>query len=127
MSDAAADLRDSAVMWVLDGEYARVVDAAVACLVADVGGDDVAILAGTSPSDNYSERLARVEAALEELDLPPLPGSTEDVAAEGAAILARSRQRGELSDEDLSSWVTGSLTCEVRERVEEALGETEPT
>ncbi len=127
MSDAAADLRDSAVMWVLDGEYARVVDAAVACLVADVGGDDVAILAGTSPSDNYSERLARVEAALEELDLPPLPGSPENVAAEGAAILARSRQRGELSDEDLSSWVTGSLTCEVRERVEEALGETEPT
>lgn len=120
-TDAAADLREAAVMWVLDGEYARVVDAAVACLVADVGGDDVAILAGTSPSDNYSERLARVEAALEELNLEPLPASPEELAAEGAAIVTRSRQRGELSDADLTSWVTGSLTCEVRDRVETAL------
>lgn len=123
--DTADDLRDAAVLWVLDGEYARVVDAAVACLVADVGGDDVAILAGTSPSDNYSERLARVEAALDELHLPPLPEAPEEIAAEGAAIVMRSKQRGELTDADLTSWVTGSLTCEVREQIETALEDPE--
>lgn len=123
---AAEALRDAAVMWVLDGEYARVVDAAVSCLVADVGREHVAILAGTSPSDNYSERLSRVELALEELELPPLPNSPADLAAAGAAILLRSRLRGELTDSAVTSWVTGSLTCEVREQVENALGDSQP-
>lgn len=119
--DPAQALHDAAVLWVLDGEYARVVDAAVSCLVADVGGEHVAILAGTSPSDNYSERLARVELALDELDLPPLPESPAELAAEGAGILTRFQLRGELTDSALNTWVTGSLTCEVREQVETAL------
>lgn len=123
VDDVTNRLREAAVLWVLDGEYARVVDAAVACLVADTGGDDVANLAGSAASDPYAERLAMVAAALDELGLPAVPDDPTRLAAEGAAILVRSRARGDLTAADLGSWLTGSLTCEVRERMEDALGE----
>ena len=121
MTTVTHDLRDAAILWVLDGAYQRVVDAAVACLVADVGGEDVAILAGSTPSDPYSLRQQMVADALDELGLSPVPDDQNELAAAGAAIQVRRQAVGDLDAAGLRSWVTGSLTCEVRERIEGAL------
>ena len=126
MTAEALALREAAILWVLDGAYARVVDAAVACLVADVGGEDVAILAGSTPSYPYSERLAMVADALDELGLQPVPEDQRQLAAAGAAIQLRRRASGDIDATALRSWVTGSLTCEVRERIEGELGGDPP-
>lgn len=121
MTEAVQNLRDAAVLWVLDGEFSRVVDAAVGCIGAGVVSEAVDVLAGSSPRDPYSERMEMVALALDELGLPALPVDPEDLAREGAAILARSVIRGNLTRADLGSWMTQSLTCETRERVESAL------
>ncbi len=123
MSDASEDLCDAAVLWVLDGRYERVVDAAVACIMADASTSEVDILAGSSPIDPYSERLAMVTAALDSLGLPPVPTDPDKLAREGARIVTRSVARGDLSENDISSWLSGRLSCEVRSRVETALDE----
>ena len=122
MTGVSNGLREAAILWVLDGSYQRVVDAAVACLVADVGAEDVATLAGSTPSDPYAVRQQMVADALDELGLPAVPDDQRALAAEGAAFQVRRRTAGDLDDAGLRSWVTGSLTCEVRERIEDALG-----
>ncbi len=121
MTEAAQNLRDAAVLWVLDGEFGRVVDAAVACIEAGVASAPVDVLAGSSPRDPYSERMEMVILALDDLGLPALPADPEDLAREGAAILARSVILGDLTQAGLGDWMSQSLTCETRERVEEAL------
>jgi len=122
MAEARQTLHDAAVLWVLDGEYGRVVDAAVACIEAGVTSSAVDVLAGSSPRDAYSERQEMVTLALDDLDLPPVPADPDDLAREGARILAWSLSRGDLSRSALGSWMAQSLTCETRDRVESALG-----
>ena len=122
--DARQNLHDAAVLWVLDGQYQRVVDAAIGCIVADIASAEVDVLAGSSPSDPYSERLDMVGAALDDLSLPGIPDDPDDLAREGARIVARSLTRGDLTRADLGSWMAGNLTCETRARVETALETT---
>ena len=124
MGDARQNLHDAAVLWVLDGEFGRVVDAAVACIEAGVESGAVDVLAGSSPSDPYSERQEMVTLALDELELPAVPSDPDDLAHEGALILARSVSRGDLTRAGIGSWMSQSLTCETRERVESALDGT---
>lgn len=119
----AARLRDAAVLWVVDGEFGRVVDAAVDCLVHDISTPSVDILAGASPSEPYAERLDLVRNVLDELDLPGLPEDPDDLAREAVLIQLRARRGGLLTGQDLDTWVTGSLTCDTRARVEDALAE----
>lgn len=114
------------MLWVLDGGYERVVDAAVDCLVSGLDSDAVAMLAGSLTADPFSERLALVDAALEELGLAPLPVDPDALAAAGAAVIAGALARGERAPEDVGSWVTGSLTCETRGRMEQALASGAP-
>ncbi len=123
--DVSTRLRDAGVLWVLDGSFDRVVDAAVACLVAGRSSYSLDMLAGASASDPYAERLDLVEAALAELDLPPLPRDPVELAREGARIQLRALTAGALSTIDLGDWVTGRLTCDTRARVEDALAAEE--
>ena len=116
-------LHDAAVLWALDGNYQRVIDAAVECLVADVESDAVNILAGSSASDPFSERVELVALALEDLGLPAVPADPDQLAREGVRILARSFEGDALTTDDLESWMNGSLTCESRVRVADALEE----
>ncbi len=125
--DVSTRLRDAGVLWVLDGSFDRVVDAAVACLVAGTTSYSLDMLAGASASDPYAERLDLVEAALAELGLPPLPHDPDDLAREGARIQVRALSAGALSTIDLGDWVTGRLTCETRARVEDALATEGPS
>ncbi|MDA8438900.1 MAG: hypothetical protein M0Z51_08580 [Propionibacterium sp.] len=118
--DTRQNLHDAAVLWVLDGQYQRVIDAAIGCIEADIASIGVDVLAGSSPGDPYSERLDMVGEALDELGLPLVPADPDELAREGARILARSLTRGDLTGADLGSWLTGSLTCETRARVETA-------
>ena len=46
IDDASHRLRDAGVLWVLDGSFDRVVDAAVACLVAGTSSYSLDMLAG---------------------------------------------------------------------------------
>ena len=125
MADARLTLHDAAMLWVLDGEYGRVVDAAVGCIESDVApAAAVDVLAGSSPRDPYSERLEMVGAALDELGLPPVPTDPEELAREGARILTGSLRTGELTRADLGSWMSQSLSCDTRERMESALEAT---
>ncbi len=103
--DARQNLHDAAVLWVLDGRYARVVDAAIACIEADIASEGVDVLAGSSPSDAYSERLDMVAVALDDLALPPLPTDPDELARAGAGILARSLLRGDLTRTGLGTWM----------------------
>lgn len=121
LDDATSRLRDAGVLWVLDGAFDRVIDAAVACLVAGTSSYSLDMLAGASASDPYSERLELVETALAELDLPPLPHDPDELAREGVRIQVRALSAGALSQVDLGDWVTGRLTCDTRARVEDAL------
>lgn len=123
-SEVVGRVRDAAVLWVVDGAFGRVVDAAVDCLVHGVSTPSLDILAGASPSDPYSERLDLVRSALEELDLPALPDDPDQLAREAVHIQLGFRNAGLLSAGDLSSWVTGSLACDTRARVEDALADT---
>lgn len=122
-SDEVRQLRDAAVLWVVDGEFGRVVDAAVDCLVRGTSTPSLDILAGSSPSEPYSERLDLVRSVLDELDLPAVPEDPDELAREAVRIQLRARSAGLLSGTDLSSWVTGSLTCDTRARVEDALAD----
>ncbi len=121
MTDSRAALRDAAVLWVLDGSYQRVIDAAVACIVAEASTPAVDILAGSHGSDAYGDRLAMVRDALDELGLAPLPDEQTELARQGAEILTRTVDSGEMSTDEVDTWVTGSLTCEVRTTMEQAL------
>lgn len=121
--DVVRQLREAAVLWVVDGEFDRVVQAAVECLVHDVSTPSLDILAGSSPSDPYAERLDLVGSVLDELDLPAVSDDPDELAREAALIQLRARQAGILSGSDLDSWVTGSLTCDTRARVEDALAD----
>ncbi|MDO5697904.1 MAG: hypothetical protein Q4G51_08010 [Dermatophilus congolensis] len=121
MADTRSALRDASVLWVLDGSYQRVVDAAVACIVANTSTPAVDVLAGSHASDAYGDRLAIVRDALDELRLAPLPEDPAELAGEGAAIITRSVDSGAMSKDDVDTWVTGSLTCEVRSTMENAL------
>lgn len=120
-SSAVPAFRDAAVLWVTDGQYARVVDAAVACIEAGVPSTAIDEVAGSSASDPYAERLDLVSAALDDLGLDALPATQEDTAQQGAAIMIQALSRGELTADALGTWVTGGLTCEMRDRVEAAL------
>lgn len=120
-SDEIRGVRDAAVLWVVDGEFGRLVDAAVECLVHDVSTPSLDILAGSSPSEPYAERLALVRGVLDELGLPPVPDDPDALAREAVGIQLRAQGAGLLSGTDLDSWVTGSLTCDTRARVEDAL------
>ena len=100
---------------------ASVVDAAVACIVAETSTPTVDMLAGSHPTDAYGDRLAMVRDALDELGLAPLPDDPSELARQGAAILRRSVETGDMSSDQLDTWVTGSLTCEVRSTMETAL------
>ena len=121
--DAVRQLRDAAVLWVVDGEFVRVVDAAVDCLVRGSSTPSLDILAGSSPSEPYAERLDLVRSVLGELDLPAVPDDPDELAREAVRIQLRARSAGILSGTDLRSWVTGSLTCDTRARVEDALAD----
>lgn len=127
IDDASHRLRDAGVLWVLDGSFDRVVDAAVACLVAGTSSYSLDMLAGASASDPYAERLELVEATLAELGLPPLPHDPDDLAREGARIQMRALSAGALTPIDLGDWVTGRLTCQTRARVEDALAAEGPS
>jgi len=122
-SDAVRQLRDAAVLWVVDGEFVRVVDAAVDCLVRGSSTPSLDILAGSSSSEPYAERLDLVRSVLGELDLPAVPDDPDELAREAVRIQLRARSAGILSGTDLRSWVTGSLTCDTRARVEDALAD----
>lgn len=122
-SDEARRLRDAAVLWVVDGEFGRVVDAAVTCLVQGTSTPSVDILAGSSASDPYAERLELVRNVLDELDLPAIPDDPDELAREAVRIQLAARIAGTLSGTALDSWVTGSLTCDTRARVEDALAD----
>lgn len=121
MTDTRTALRNASVLWVLDGSYQRVVDAAVASIVAETSTPAVDVLAGSHASDAYGDRLAMVRDALDELGLAPLPEDPAELAREGAAIITASVDTGALSQDDVDTWVTGSLTCEVRSTMENAL------
>ena len=122
-SDAVRRVRDSAVLWVVDGEFSRVVDAAVECLVQGISTPSLDILAGSSPSEPYSERLDLVRSVFDELDLPAVPDDPDELARDAVRIQLRARRAGILSVADLETWVTGSLTCDTRDRVEDALSD----
>lgn len=122
--DTRQNLHDAAVLWVLDGQYQRVIDAAIDCIEADIASTGVDMLAGSSPGDPYSERLDMVDAALGELGVDAVPDDPDELAREGARILARSLTRGVLTSADLGSWLSQSLTCETRARVETAFEST---
>jgi hypothetical protein len=81
------------------------------------------ILAGSSPSEPYSERLDLVRIVLEELDLPAVPDDPDELARDAVRIQLGARRAGILSVADLDTWVTGSLTCDTRDRVEDALSD----
>ena len=121
MIDTRDGLRDASVLWVLDGSYQRVIDAAVACIVAETSTSAVDVLAGSHVSDAYGDRLAMVRDALDELGLAPLPDDQAELARQGAEILTRSVESGAIGAADIDTWVTGSLTCEVRTTMEQAL------
>ncbi len=109
------------MLWVVDGGYDRVVDAAVACLVAGMSTPSLDMLAGGSPADPYAERLDLVRSTLDELGQPPVPDAPDELAREAVRVQLRARGAGVLSGGDLDTWVTGRLTCETRARVEDAL------
>lgn len=109
-------LRDAGVLWLLDGEYQRVVDAAVEIIVAGTSTPEVDILAGSRPSDPFSERLSMVGDALDSLDAPALPESQDEVARESAEIIARQGDAAPL----------GGLACDMRERLENATAAKPP-
>jgi len=114
-------------LWVVDGGYDRVVDAAVACLVAGTSTPSLDMLAGSSPADPYAERLDLVRTTLDELGLLAVPDDPDELAREAVRVQLRARSAGVLSGADLDTWVTGRLTCETRARVEDALaGEQDP-
>lgn len=121
--DEVGRLRDAAVLWVVDGEFSRVVDAAVECLLRGRSTPSLDTLAGSSPSEPYAERLDLVGRALDELELPAVPEDPDELAREAVRIQLRARRAGVLSAIDLSSWVTGRLTCDTRARVEDALAD----
>lgn len=121
--DEVRRLRDAAVLWVVDGDFGRVVDAAVECLLRGRSTPSLDTLAGSSPSEPYAERLDLVGRVLDELDLPAVPEDPDELAREAVRIQLRARRAGVLSAIDLSSWVTGRLTCDTRARVEDALAD----
>lgn len=55
------------------------------------------------------------------LCLAPLPDDPAELAREGATIITRSVETGEMSSGDIDTWATGNLTCEVRSTIETAL------
>lgn len=125
-ADPTTGLRDAAVLWILDGGYARVVDAAVACLLAGISTEAVDMLAGSTPNDPYAERLDLVARALDELGLDPIPADPDALARDGVRVQLGAVNSGVLTSADLGAWVTGRLTCETRARVEDALGHDGP-
>lgn len=106
----------------VDGEFGRVVDAAVKCLVCGRSAPTLDILAGSSTSEPYSECLDLVRGVLDELDLPALPEDPDELVREAVRIQPHAPSAGILSGAALSSWVTG-FTCDTRTRIEDALGD----
>ncbi len=122
-ADEVRQLRDAALLWVIDGEFGRVVDAAVECLMQGTSTPSLDTLAGSSPSEPYAERLDLVARTLDELDLPAVPQDPDELAREAVRIQLLARRSGVLSATELNTWVSGSLTCDTRARVENALAE----
>lgn len=122
-SDDVRQLRDAAVLWVVDGEFHRVVQTAVDCLVHGTSTPSLDILAGSSPSEPYAERLDLVRSVLDELEVPALPEDPDELAREAVRIQLHAQHTGILSVTDLNAWVTGSLTCDTRARIEDALAD----
>ena len=60
---------------------------------------------------------------LDELDLPAVPQDPDELAREAVRIQLLARRSGVLSATELNTWVSGSLTCDTRARVENALAE----
>ena len=123
-SDREATIRtlaEASVLWAVDGDFAPVVAAAVDGIVAGVESAALDQLAGSSPRDAYAERHALVVSTLDELGLGELPEDPTALAARAAAVTEERLARGELGPDDLAHWLAGSLTCEIRQRMETAL------
>jgi hypothetical protein len=116
--EAIARIRDAVNLWRLSAaNTGEVIDAAVACLVAEVDSPTLRELAGASPRDSQFELEPMIESTLQELGL-------EDVLTVGPqrgalAAMIRRFKDGELSAREPARWAhtymghDGDDSCQV--------------